>query len=343
MPRKNGELRFVVLIISMLTGAIKSLIVSMESDPEEEVSLEAAVEYMVKNKPLPDNVTQNQLITNAGYALKTRHFPYTSQVSNELFLTNVLPYRHFDEPVDDWRGKFYDTMLPYVKGKKSLQEAAEALFPAWSNAFGTQLQFQSNMTPQVLAPISETLKLGYASCTGMSIFLANCLRAVGIPARIVGVAEWNREEHGNHNWVEVWTGSGWSFVDAVPTGDIVTWNQTWFRDQATRQQSIPLRHAILSPLWGSQADTAYNISWRSPTKFIPAIDVTRNYAVPSEPTSEPASTNSIVPQPLPWWSQWGRAPLFVIMFFLMILLVGGVGCALKKPSTTQAGYHRFPR
>merc|ERR550537_1137988 len=105
------------------------------------------------------------------------------------------------------------------------------------------------MTPQVMAPLSETLEKGYASCTGMSIFLANCMRSVGIPARIVGVNEWNRPEKGNHNWVEIWMGDHWNFVDSVP-GSELTWNQTWFKDQATKQSSVPKSHAILSPLWG---------------------------------------------------------------------------------------------
>ena len=35
----------------------------------------------------------------------------------------------------------------------------------------------------------QVIKAGYASCTGLSIFLVNALRAVGIPARMAGGAE----------------------------------------------------------------------------------------------------------------------------------------------------------
>eukprot|EP00427_Karlodinium_veneficum_P056083 CAMPEP_0169421058 /NCGR_PEP_ID=MMETSP1017-20121227/66015_1 /TAXON_ID=342587 /ORGANISM="Karlodinium micrum, Strain CCMP2283" /LENGTH=228 /DNA_ID=CAMNT_0009530171 /DNA_START=239 /DNA_END=925 /DNA_ORIENTATION=+ len=140
--------------------------------------------------------------------------------------------------------------------------------------------FKGDQTPQVMAPLSQTLAKGYASCTGMSIFLANCMRAVGIPARIVGVNEWNRPEKGNHNWVEIWMGDHWNFVDAVPSGDLVKWNQTWFNDQAAKQTSTPAVFAIMSPLWGPEAHHIYNMSWRTPSAFVPAIDVTMNYAHP---------------------------------------------------------------
>ena len=34
----------------------------------------------------------------------------------------------------------------------------------------------------------QVIKAGYASCTGLSIFLVNALRAVGVPARMAGGA-----------------------------------------------------------------------------------------------------------------------------------------------------------
>ncbi len=34
--------------------------------------------------------------------------------------------------------------------------------------------------------ISQVAKAGYASCTGLSIFLVCALRSVGIPARVTG-------------------------------------------------------------------------------------------------------------------------------------------------------------
>lgn len=242
------------------------------------ITSDQCVNYLKQWRPNEDKVSEQFFRDNAEYAMKARSLPYGEQVSKDMFLKYVLPYSHFDEGRDAWRVEMFQTLHPFVKDKKTLQEAAEALFPAWSNAFGKQLKFKPDMTPQIMAPISETLKNGFASCTGMSIFLADCMRSVGIPARVVGTNAWNRESKGNHNWVEIWMGDHWNFVDAVPTGNLVAWNQTWFQEQATKQVSSPIEHAILSPLWGPEANTVYNLSWRIPSQFVPAIDVTANYA-----------------------------------------------------------------
>lgn len=253
---------------------------NLRIEADEKVSEDDALKYTMSWRPKEDSMPEDALKENAKLALKTRDLPFASQVSKSMFLEYVLPYSHFDEPRDDWRPTMYKTLLPFVEGKATLKDAAEALFPAWSNAFGKQLNFKGDQTPQVMAPLSQTLAKGYASCTGMSIFLANCMRAVGIPARIVGVNEWNRPEKGNHNWVEIWMGDHWNFVDAVPSGDLVKWNQTWFNDQAAKQTSTPAVFAIMSPLWGPEAHHIYNMSWRTPSAFVPAIDVTMNYAHP---------------------------------------------------------------
>jgi len=288
------------------------------------VSQDDAINYLKQWRPKEDGASEEFFKINAELALKTKQLPYAKQVSQSMFLTYVLPYRHFDEPVDDWRPKMYETLLPYVKGKQTLQDAAEALFPAWGNAFGKQLQFKGNMTPQCMAPLTETLAKGYASCTGMSIFLADCMRAVGIPARIVGTSEWNRPEKGNHNWVEIWMGDHWNFVDAVPSGDLVAWNQTWFNDQAKKQTSVPAQFAIMSPLWGPEAHRVYNMSWREPSVFVPAIDVTANYAAGPDLAS----------------AAWGFVPAGFIVFLLFSITLGGAGYVYKN-GKDRSGYERM--
>jgi len=246
------------------------------------VTLDEAVAYTELYRPKEDGVTGEYLKANAKYALMTQAFPYAHEVPRELFLSSVLPYAHFDEKRDAWRPFFYQTLRPYVHTEPTLQAAADAIWPVWSHAFGKVLTFKGNMTPQIMAPVSEVLSAGHASCTGFAIFIANCYRSVGIPARVVGTNAWNRPLKGNHNWVEVWTGSSWNFMDAVPGSARVAWNQTWFVDQAKKAQSSPIEYAILSPVWGPTADTVYAMSWRPPpVPEVPAIDVTGRYQDPA--------------------------------------------------------------
>jgi hypothetical protein len=50
--------------------------------------------------------------------------------------------------------------------------------------------FKSQQTPLIFDPMS-TIAYSFASCTGVSIFLIDALRSVGIAARIAGTPAWN--------------------------------------------------------------------------------------------------------------------------------------------------------
>lgn len=223
--------------------------------------------------------------SNAEFALRARlELPATASVSEDLFLRAVLPYQHFDEPLDEWRPDFFKRLkaLPAVTGAATLKELAEAVIPLAFTSLGNKVEFKSNFTPQAMAPISETIRLGHASCTGLSILVANALRSVGVPARIAGVAEWNKPTGGNHNWVEVWTGDGWHFIDAAPMTQ-VTWDTAWFTSDGTAQKSASGNlHGIYSPVWdAADADANYTVTWRDPAIMLPAVDRTAFYkAIP---------------------------------------------------------------
>ena len=47
----------------------------------------------------------------------------------------------------------------------------------------------------------ESIEQGLASCTGLSILLADACRSVGVPARLAGIPSW-KNKNGNHTWVE---------------------------------------------------------------------------------------------------------------------------------------------
>ena len=67
------------------------------------------------------------------------------------------------------------------------------------------------------SPYQSTLQ-GCASCTGMSILLANACRAAGIPARIAGIPEWPTGD--NHTWIEVFDpiDGRWHWIEAYGDG-----------------------------------------------------------------------------------------------------------------------------
>mmetsp|Transcript_49350 Transcript_49350/g.152183 ORF Transcript_49350/g.152183 Transcript_49350/m.152183 type:complete len:367 (-) Transcript_49350:26-1126(-) len=213
------------------------------------------------------------LLRNAELAVKGVELVNASgEVTQELFLRDVLPFRHFDEPVDNWRPVFFEKLKPLVGSATDLKSAAEAVIPQiFSGALGKPVVFKGNSTPQVMAPLTEVLEKGYASCTGISIFMADALRAVGIPARVVGTPEWNISTGGNHNWVEVYWGGQWHFVDGSPSSS-VEWDRTWFLDNA--QKAVPgTYHGIYTPVVDpAEADAKYLITWREPAFEMQAKD-----------------------------------------------------------------------
>jgi len=239
-------------------------------------------EWLTQHRPTLQTLAEKKVMEeNAQYAAAARNqIKVAQEVPKDLFLHYVLPYQHFDEPVDNWRPKFFNALKPKVMNAKTLHEAADkTILHAWKD-LGKPVTFKSNCTPSIMAPVSETLKFGHASCTGCSIFVADALRAVGIPARVVGTPEWNVPTGGNHNWVEVWTGEGkdgWHFFDAVPSNK-VEWDTAWFMSSNVKQAVAGGKHGIYAPVWdSSMTQVQYPITWRDTPRSLPGIDRTAFY------------------------------------------------------------------
>merc|ERR1712098_547479 len=72
---------------------------------------------------------------------------------------------------------------------------------------------------------------------------------------------------GNHNWVEVWTGGAWSFVDEDTSNPL---NKSWFFPADTNDQ-VP----------GSRNHSIYASSWKSTGNWYPMVWDWSNHHVPS--------------------------------------------------------------
>lgn len=253
---------------------------------DNEMTQSSATAWLLENADSRQPAQSAEYLSrNSYYAVKARHeIPVAGSVPDDLFHKYVLPYRNVDEPVDDWREGFFKVLSPHAKQATSLKDAVETVVPliftdlrnspeVMSQPNSTPVVFKSNSTPEVMAPVSETLRKGYASCTGTSILIVNGLRSVGIPARVVGTPEWNIETKGNHNWVEVWTGDGWHFFDAAPT---VTLDKAWFVPGNTKHAAEDAMHRIYSAEWAA-GDVQYPLTWREPAVMWRATDRTSFY------------------------------------------------------------------
>lgn len=298
-------LRFVVLIPAVIahkeSQSIHDRSIAPDEVPASTLTWQTANDWLQKAHPSEQPPSDDYLKQNAETALQAyKTIPVAASVPQDLFLNFVLPYRHLDEPIDNWRPSFFKVLAPFVANAKTLREATELIVPrAWDSLRSssevmqvpnaTPVVFKSNCTPAIMAPLSETLTQGHASCTGCSILAANALRAVGIPARVVGTPEWNIPTGGNHNWVEVWTGEGkdgWQFFDAAP-GATVELNKGWFYPGQTKLAKKGTIWGIYTPLWNAElADGTFNATWRTPALLLPAEDRTEFYSAPVD-TDEP--------------------------------------------------------
>jgi hypothetical protein len=202
--------------------------------------LQAALQFLSRNMPPADRaaVSDGDLVRTAVLALRARRASrWARAVPLGVFLNDVLPYRHLDEPPEMWRRAFHGRLAPLVANATSAAEAAQvgwrggagcgaapiwgalrpctphsllclisptlrcALAPAspppatpprqiinqhvWGIFHDPPIFFKPDQTPEIMSP-SQVIAKGYASCTGLSIFLASACRSVGVPARVAG-------------------------------------------------------------------------------------------------------------------------------------------------------------
>jgi lysophospholipase L1-like esterase/dienelactone hydrolase len=236
-----------------------------------------AKDFLYKNMSAEErsNIPQKQLDQEVHQAFQAfESAPWRQDISEDLFLEYILPYRQLDEPFEAWRSQLRETALPIIKGYKNITEAALALnkelFKKLNVIYSTKRN-RANQGP------SETIATGLASCTGLSILLADACRSVGIPARVAGIAEWP-DGPGNHSWVEIWD-KGWHFLGAAEP-DEKGLNHAWFKGRAS--SAIPGgRHAI----WAAsfvKTNTLFPLVWNPKQKFVFAEDVTARYTTNNE-------------------------------------------------------------
>ncbi|KAF8070875.1 hypothetical protein HT031_000956 [Scenedesmus sp. PABB004] len=249
--------------------------------------------FLERNLPARDRgvVSRGLLLRHARLALAARRAtPWAAAVPWEIFLNDVLPHRQLDEPIDiEWRPLFAQRFAPLVAGAASLADAAQALNAGiWAACGG--IHFVPDKSPEIMSP-GQVLAAGYASCTGLSIFLADACRAFGIPARVAGTPSWlvdrrdgPHERFNNHNWVEVWNDGAWSFTGAAEF-DARGFNRTWFFPQPAKgQRPGDTWHAIYAASY-RRTGTPFPLAWAPRDRSVWGVDVTQAYLDTPPPPS----------------------------------------------------------
>ena len=224
--------------------ALRSL---MEETAEE---LSDEMEYIIINMPEADRDTMSLalLAENVRLAHQVRkQYPWTQDLPEEVYLTDVLPYYVVDEVRDAWRKELYELFAPAVDTCSTLEEAIRAVnsnIPELTGVHYNTLREKTNQSPR------ESMRQGMASCTGLSILLVDALRSVGIPARFVGTASWH-DNRGNHSWTEVWLDGQWRVTEYYFPSQL---DHLWFMDDASKANPADRRYAIYATRFGKAED-----------------------------------------------------------------------------------------
>ena len=228
--------------------------------------------FLIENMPQRDleSLKAEYLLENLDYAYKAREeFTWASELPEEVFFNDVLPYATFNERRDNWRKDFYETFSPMVKDAKDITEAIQIVNKNIKETVGV---IYSTKRPKADQSPYESMDCGLASCTGLSVLLADAFRAVGIPSRIVGTPSWTTKQ-GNHNWNEVYVDGKWHFVEYYPTSGF---DQGWFLADAGQANPNDKENWIYASSF-KKTDVHFPLVWDRDIEYVSAINVTQRY------------------------------------------------------------------
>lgn len=275
--KPGGVMKYLLLcLIALATFAMGSEVEEFVGEAKKKHGEfgERAARFLVEGMPKSDReaLKKDFLMTNLDLAMKARaEFPWATNLPEEVFLNDVLPYASLDETREDWRTFFYPKCAELVKGATTTTEAAQAINKGIFHLI--KVHYNTGRKAPNQSP-SESIKLGMATCTGLSIILVDACRSVGVPARVAGTALWSNKR-GNHTWAEIYDGGKWFFTGADEY-DAKGLNRGWFTGDASKAIESNWQHAIWASSW-QKADTFFPMVWNINNREVAGVNVTSRY------------------------------------------------------------------
>lgn len=208
---------------ALVSMAAAFVLLSCSSGPKTEA--DSCIDFLYAYMPWPDLAAQplDYWQANVDKTLEVRDRMGWGIPERE-FRHFVLPLRVNNEPLDDFRTLYADTLCARVAGM-SIGEAALEI-NHWCHEMATY-QPSDGRTSSPL----QTIQRGVGRCGEESVLAVAALRAAGIPARQVYTPRWAHTDD-NHAWVEVYVDGKWQFMGACEPEPRL--NMAWFTGPVSR-------------------------------------------------------------------------------------------------------------
>jgi transglutaminase-like putative cysteine protease len=263
-----------------------------------EPEMRPGMAFLVATMPERDltSLSADFLLSNVRLAYAAwRGAPWGAQIPEQMFLQYILPYANLNERRDDWRADFVRRFQAEAWKLGSRSAALRWLNDHLNDAVG--VHYHASKRKKADQSPGESMELGWASCTGLSILLADACRAVGIPARCVGCPAW-KVVQGNHTWVEAFLDcpavvGGGSGAGAAGSADEGLGGERWFNvgdtgsdprgenwvNERCRTETDPddWAHAVYAAAW-RPTGRHFPLPWEWEIDYVPALNVTRFYS-----------------------------------------------------------------
>jgi hypothetical protein len=241
-----------------------------------EPALRGDLEWLISTMPEVDleQLKAPYLLANVRLAAEARRrAPWGQSIPDSIFRQYVLPYASVNERRDDWRQDFMDRFSAKAWSFKDPIDAVKWINDSLPDMLNVHFHATKRRKPDQ-SPY-ESMELGWASCTGLSILVIDACRAVGIPARMVGCPAWKKVQ-GNHNWVEVWWDRWHNVGDSGSDPRGVDWVEERCRTETDPDDWV---HSVYAAVW-RPTNVKYPLVWAFEIEWVPALNITRFYSDP---------------------------------------------------------------
>lgn len=200
--------------------------------------------------------------------LAAADFPWKKRVPADLVQEAVQPDRVAGEDSCDWRPVLTPIAEDVVRDCATAKEAVLKLAAELPQVTGVRYSTERRKHNMNALEALEEKKV---SCTGQSVLLVCALRAVGIPARMVGLLTWNHVR-GNHSWAEAWFDGDWHMIEYAEHD----FNTPWVMENIGMLDPKELTQRIqaITPA----GKEPFLPSYAMEHKLLPAVNVSERYA-----------------------------------------------------------------